>query len=143
MLLGAAMMANISAASSTDVSWAVRTKGLLDAAKTAVVYPGTNVTDVLFEAKCEEGLTCNVDQWSFKTYLARWMVETAQVQPRLVAEVMQFVEASAVGAAGCSGPGNACGTKWPYRSCLLATWWSRYCRHTLETQEEQQMMELL
>lgn len=113
VLLGAAMMANISAASSTDVSWAVRTKGLLDAAKTAFVYPGTNVTNVLFEAKCEEALTCNVDQWSFKTYLARWMVETAQVQPGLAAEVMQVVDASAVGAAaGCIGPGNACGTKW-------------------------------
>lgn len=69
--------------------------------------------DILYEVACEEGGTCNIDQQSFKGYLARWMGVTAKIAPFTYDLIMPTLRASAEGAArACSGDNNACGLRW-------------------------------
>lgn len=112
-LLGSAALANISTSNNSS-PWTARTKGLLNAVKAVFVYPNANSTNILYESKCEEASKCNTDQFSFKAYLSRWMVETAQMQPSLEPEIMPIIMGSAQGAAAaCAGNGDSTfGTKW-------------------------------
>lgn len=60
-------------------------------------------------------MNCNVDQQSFKAYLARWMAGTAKVAPFTHDAIMKRLRGSAVAAAKqCSGgeTGHTCGTRW-------------------------------
>ena len=110
-LYGAATLANYT--NNTQI-WVDRTIGLLAATDTFFT-PYENATDILFEAACELQSSCNVDQWSMKAYLARWMAASAVVAPYIKNRVSTRLRASAQGAASActSGSwGNTCGSRW-------------------------------
>lgn len=118
MLLGAAVLANISSSSSpttTNTStWTTRAQSLLTSASQIFFTPYPNATSILFEYMCEEASTCDSDQLSFKAYLSRWMVAATQMVPSLRPQVLSLLTASAKAAAlSCSGMNaSVCGTKW-------------------------------
>lgn len=69
----------------------------------------------MYEVACEPGGTCNIDQQSFKAYLARWMAASTKVAPWTAEQILPLLAASATAAAAsCTGgeTGNMCGTKW-------------------------------
>jgi mannan endo-1,6-alpha-mannosidase len=69
----------------------------------------------MYEVACEPPGTCEVDQRSFKAYLARWMAATTQLAPFTRDYIMPKLRASAQGAArACTGGLNSeeCGLKW-------------------------------
>lgn len=71
--------------------------------------------NIIFEVACEEIGTCNIDQRSFKAYLARWMAATAVKAPFTYPLLKPILEASARAAVGtCTGgnDGNQCGLRW-------------------------------
>lgn len=69
------------------------------------------------EISCEPYKTCNTDQRSFKAYLSSWMAATIPLAPFTHDQIMTKLRASAKAAAlQCSGPNNACGLHWVYRS---------------------------
>lgn len=110
-LYGAATLANYT--NNTQI-WVDRTTGLL-AATGSFFTPFENATNIMFEAACELQSSCNVDQWSMKAYLARWMAASAVVAPYIKDRVNTLLRASALGAASActSGAwGNTCGSKW-------------------------------
>jgi mannan endo-1,6-alpha-mannosidase len=94
--------------------WVQRTAGFLDA--TATFFgPFPNSTNIMFEAECELSSTCDVDQLSFKAYLARWLAGTSMLAPFTAGRVGTLLRTSAAGAAAaCTGGpyGNTCGAKW-------------------------------
>jgi mannan endo-1,6-alpha-mannosidase len=71
----------------------------------------------MFEA-CEPSGKCDVDQRSFKAYLARWMAATTKMAPYTAETIMPLLQASAVAAAKqCTGTAGlinnaACGIQW-------------------------------
>lgn len=94
--------------------WVDRTTGLLAATDT-FFSPFPNSTGIMFEAACELDSTCNVDQWSMKAYLSRWLATSSIVAPYIGGRVGALLRGSAVGAAmSCTGGnfGNTCGSKW-------------------------------
>ncbi|QDS76159.1 hypothetical protein FKW77_007491 [Venturia effusa] len=104
-MYGTAALANYT----VDPQWTQRTAGLL-AATSTFLSPFENATNVLFEAACELGSSCNVDQLSMKAYLIRWMAGTSILAPFTAPRVQEILRASAPGAAAaCDG---ACGSKW-------------------------------
>jgi mannan endo-1,6-alpha-mannosidase len=110
-LYGAAVMQNYTNASSI---WVDRTSGFLDATAT-FLSPFPNATNIIFEAECEKDLTCNVDQYSFKAYLVRWLADTSITAPFTAGRIAPILQTSAIGAAAActAGPyGNTCGAKW-------------------------------
>lgn len=110
-LYGAAIMANYT--NNTQI-WVDRTTGLLAATDTFFT-PYPNATDIMFEAACELQTSCNVDQWSMKAYLARWLATSSIVAPYIAGRVGTLLRASALGAVSActSGAyGNTCGSKW-------------------------------
>ncbi|KAL9129393.1 MAG: hypothetical protein Q9175_007306 [Cornicularia normoerica] len=113
MLLGTAILANISSSNSTSI-WATRAPGLLTSAQHVFFSPYPNATNVLFESMCEEASTCNNDQFSFKAYLSRWMTAATQMLPSLQTQVLDLIAPSTQAAAlSCSGMNaSICGTKW-------------------------------
>lgn len=50
----------------------MHTQGLIDGAN--AFFQG----QIMYEVACEPGNTCNIDQQSFKAYLARWMAATTR-----------------------------------------------------------------
>ena len=124
MLLGTAVLANISSpssANSTSSIWTARAQGILTAASSRFFTPFPNATSIMFESNCEAASTCDTDQLSFKAYLARWMLTAAQLAPDLKPQILTLITASAQGAAqSCSGSTRTeynnsttvCGTKW-------------------------------
>lgn len=69
----------------------------------------------MFEQACERQVTCNIDQRSFKAYLARFMALTVKMAPYTANLIMPKLRTSAVAAARqCSNglDGNTCGMKW-------------------------------
>jgi mannan endo-1,6-alpha-mannosidase len=110
-LYGAAVMQNYT--NGTQL-WVDRVTGFLDAT-TTFISPYPNSTYILFEAMCEQRSACNVDQFSFKAYLARWLAATSLLAPFTAARVGVIIQTSAMGAAAActAGPyGNTCGAKW-------------------------------
>ncbi|KAG7108888.1 Mannan endo-1 like protein [Verticillium longisporum] len=79
----------------------------------------------MFEQRCEPFKQCNIDQSSFKGYLARWMAGTAQVVPDLFDRIMGLLRPNAQSVASvCVGDpdqgfpgigGTACGLAWQPR----------------------------
>jgi mannan endo-1,6-alpha-mannosidase len=110
-LYGSAVMQNYT---NGTQPWVDRVAGFLDATST-FISPYPNATGILFEAMCEKRAACNVDQVSFKAYLARWLAATSQLAPFTSGRVGAILQASAMGAAAActAGPyGNTCGEKW-------------------------------
>lgn len=69
----------------------------------------------MYEVACESNGKCDVDQLSFKAYLARWMAATTKMAAFTTAFIMPKLQASAAAAAQqCSGgkDGVTCGLKW-------------------------------
>lgn len=92
--------------------WRVHTQGLIDGAK--VFFDG----QIMYEVACEPGGTCNIDQQSFKAYLARWMAATTKVAPWTSEQILPLLSASATAAAQtCVGgeTGTMCGTQWNFQ----------------------------
>ncbi|EGY18904.1 hypothetical protein VD0002_g3499 [Verticillium dahliae] len=115
-LHGAAVMHNVTG----DDKWRTRTVGLLDETEKTFFQNG-----VMFEQRCEPFKQCNIDQSSFKGYLARWMAGTAQVVPDLFDRIMGLLRPNAQSVASvCVGDpdqgfpgigGTACGLAWQPR----------------------------
>lgn len=81
--------------------------------------------NVMWEAACEGVNRCDVDQQSFKAYLARWMAATTKMAPYTYDTVMGKLGPSAAAAAlQCSGGdnGRTCGMKWTQGSTWDGTW---------------------
>jgi mannan endo-1,6-alpha-mannosidase len=101
-----------------DKTWKDRTSGFLKHAQTLFFSPFENSTNVMYEWACETGESgrhCNLDQQSFKAYLARFMAKTALLAPFTKDTITSYLKTSAVGAAkSCSGgaDGATCGSKW-------------------------------
>jgi mannan endo-1,6-alpha-mannosidase len=69
----------------------------------------------MVEYACEPLNNCNVDQRSFKAYLARWLAATVQLAPFTAGQIMPWLSTSANAAAkACSDTsgGVACGRAW-------------------------------
>jgi mannan endo-1,6-alpha-mannosidase len=107
MLLGAA---NLYSYTNNSAKWQERVSGLLKG--TDVFFPENNF---MVEVACENVNMCDVDQHSFKAYLARWMAATTKLAPFTFDDVMAKLGPSAQAAAQqCSGGdnGRTCGLKW-------------------------------
>lgn len=110
-LHGAAVLANTTTQST---NWTARTIGLLNGAAT-FLSPFQNATDVMYEQQCELTWDCNVDQYSFKAYLSRWLAQTSILVPLSSAGIRQVLRTSAAAAAEtCIGGINniTCGARW-------------------------------
>ncbi|KIV90968.1 hypothetical protein PV10_05566 [Exophiala mesophila] len=106
-LVGAANMYNFTGGASV---WEERLTGIIQRIGEVFVRDG-----VLFEVACEDIGTCNIDQRSFKAYLARWMAATAVRAPFTYPMLKPLLETSAMAAAStCHGgeSGTQCGLKW-------------------------------
>lgn len=69
----------------------------------------------MFEVACETNGKCDLDQRSFKAYLARWMGHTMKVAPFTQDTILPLLKSSATAAAKqCNaGPNQTtCGLKW-------------------------------
>jgi mannan endo-1,6-alpha-mannosidase len=95
----------------TQEYWRTHTAGLVEGSR----FFFYEDTDTMFEIACEARANCNVDQLSFKAYLARWMAGTAKVAPQHYDYIMKRLRGSAAAAAKqCTGgeKGITCGTRW-------------------------------
>lgn len=89
--------------------WRTRLKGLIDGA--SVFF----LNNVMTEVACENNGKCDVDQQSFKAYLARFMGYTAIVAPWTRSLIDPLLQASAQAAAKqCNAGANqtTCGLRW-------------------------------
>lgn len=94
-----------------DKTWKDRTSGFLERAGAFFKNPG-NAPDVMFEV-CEPSGKCNIDQFSFKAYLGRWMAKTAVLAPFTKDTITKYLKSSAVAAAKvCGDDGASCPSRW-------------------------------
>lgn len=108
-LLGASVMYNYTNGSAL---WQERVNGILNATS---IFFATKPANVMYEVACEPTNTCDTDNYSFKAYLARWLVASIKYAPFIQTTVMPWIQASATAAAlQCSGGpnGQMCGMKW-------------------------------
>lgn len=118
-LLGAAAMYNYT----TDLGdqnnsalWAERVNGLLTGAQVFFIGDEKNI---MTEVACESVHLCDLDQQSFKAYLARWMAATTKWAPWTYSTIKPLLDASATAAAQqCTGDNNGrmCGLMWANNS---------------------------
>jgi mannan endo-1,6-alpha-mannosidase len=116
-LLGAANMYNYTNAS---LKWEIRVNGMMRGI--SVFFPERNVMQ---EVACESIGKCDVDQHSFKAYLARWMAATTKMAPFTFDLVMSYLAPSALAAAEqCSGGenGRTCGLRWAMNTTWDGSW---------------------
>ncbi|KAL9624684.1 MAG: hypothetical protein Q9160_001038 [Pyrenula sp. 1 TL-2023] len=105
-LYGAANMFNYT--NGAD-KWKSRVDGILQGA--GVFFQN----DVMYEVACEKNGKCNIDQRSFKAYLARWMAATTKLAPYTYDQIMPKIQASSrAAAAQCNAgqDGTQCGLQW-------------------------------
>jgi mannan endo-1,6-alpha-mannosidase len=113
-LYGAAVMWNQTTGSEQAV-WEDRVWGIFNRTVSSFFLGDTGI---MRETACEfedRPPNCNVDQTTFKAYLARWLTSSAKVAPFLGGIVEGLMKRSAVAAAGsCTGgsTGTQCGMKW-------------------------------
>lgn len=110
-LHGAAVLANSTVHPN---EWTSRTIRLLNGAS-AFISPFPNATNIIYEQQCEQKWDCNVDQCSFKAYLARWLGQTSILVPRTAERIREVLKASSAAAcATCTGGGDkiTCGARW-------------------------------
>lgn len=120
MLGGAAYMYNYT--NGSDV-WLGRINEILDSTF-QLFFPAKYGGNIMQELQCETLLNCNMDQKSFKAYLARWMAVTSVLVPSTAPLITPKLAASAQAAAGqCSGgeSGRQCGMQW-----FTTTWDGTY-----------------
>jgi mannan endo-1,6-alpha-mannosidase len=105
-LMGSAVMFDVT----KDQIWSDRTARLLKNANDNFFE-----NNIMFEKMCERKAACNVDQLSFKAYLARWMANAVTLLPAFQGTIIPLLHASAEGAKkSCTGGGNGqmCGSRW-------------------------------
>jgi mannan endo-1,6-alpha-mannosidase len=71
------------------------------------------------EVACEDGNNCDVDQQSFKGYLARWWGAAMKLAPYIEATVFPLLQSTAQAAiATCTGgdDGQQCGLRWTMKA---------------------------
>ncbi|RVD85086.1 uncharacterized protein DFL_003417 [Arthrobotrys flagrans] len=111
IMAGCAAMYNFTEGEKREY-WKEQLDNVLNATIATFIDPETGA---LKEIQCQESDTCNMDQRSFKAYLARWMGYTTQVAPYTYATIMSHLRKNAaLAAATCIGEprGTACGQKW-------------------------------
>ena len=89
--------------------WEERLRGMITGAG---VFFNNNV---MYEVACEPNGMCNIDQRSFKAYLARWMAATMVRAPFTRELLLPLLQTSAKAAAkSCTGgsDGKQCGLQW-------------------------------
>ena len=94
--------------------WADRLSGFLKQTQLKFFPTGQGNGTVMVEI-CEATQKCNVDQWSFKAYLARWLAISAQLAPFTYPTIAPILAANGNAAAQtCTGgdAGNICGSRW-------------------------------
>lgn len=73
-------------------------------------------TNIMVETACETGNTCNIDQRTFKAYLARWMAAAIKVAPwteELLTTMLTASREAAALACNDKGDGTAeCSLRW-------------------------------
>ncbi|RAL10192.1 glycoside hydrolase family 76 protein [Aspergillus homomorphus CBS 101889] len=109
-LLGAAHMWN----RTDDEVWRQRIYGLLEAQSIFLSFNESS-KNVFYESACELWNTCQVDQFSFKAYLFRWMADTIKLAPFTHDIIMARLRPTAQAAAAqCVGghTGTFCGMQW-------------------------------
>ncbi|KAK4145387.1 glycosyl hydrolase family 76-domain-containing protein [Dichotomopilus funicola] len=114
-LLGAAAMYNASTTAAQAETWRERVDGLLNGS--LLFFTGAT-KDIMTEVACEPVDLCDLDQQSFKAYLARWMAATTKWAPWTYGRIKPLLEASAIAATStCTGGDNdrMCGLKWNTR----------------------------
>ncbi|KAF1926235.1 glycoside hydrolase family 76 protein [Didymella exigua CBS 183.55] len=102
---GAAAMWNVT----QNELWRDRLQGLIDGI--SVFFKD----GVMIEVACENNNKCDIDQRSFKAYLARWLGYTAIVAPWTRDQIDPLLKASAKAAAAqCNGGKDqvSCGLRW-------------------------------
>ncbi|KAK1826696.1 glycosyl hydrolase family 76-domain-containing protein [Podospora conica] len=110
-LLGAAAMYNNSEGQAREV-WRERVDGMLNG--TMVFFAGPD-KNIISEVACEPVALCDLDQQSFKAYLARWMAATIKWAPWTGDRIRPLLETSAKAALStCVGGDNKrmCGHNW-------------------------------
>lgn len=117
-LLGAAAMYNYTAESDpgNNQLWKERVDALINGSQVFFIGPQK---DTMSEVACESVNLCDLDQQSFKAYLARWMAATTKWAPWTYASVKPKLDASAMAAAQqCTGGSNGrmCGLRWANNS---------------------------
>lgn len=120
MLAGAAYMYNYTNGSEV---WLGRVNEILNSTF-QLFFPEKYGGQIMSELQCEEQLNCNMDQKSFKAYLARWMAVTSLLVPSTAPLINPKLAASAQAAAGqCVGgqSGRQCGLQW-----FTTTWDGTY-----------------
>jgi mannan endo-1,6-alpha-mannosidase len=117
LIHGAATLANIT--DPTTTPWHTRAMGLLGAATTRFFGPYPNATGIMYEYQCERSTSCNVDELSFKAYLARWINGANMMVPGLSFWTQAWLlkpsakaAAQACSPAGSGQKGLQCGGKW-------------------------------
>lgn len=110
-LVGAANMYNFTNGSQI---WEDRLNGIISGINAIFLKK-----NIITEQACESVSTCNIDQRSFKAYLARWMAATIVRAPFTYGQLKPILETSAQAAASvCTGGNNgtSCGLRWDFGS---------------------------
>ena len=92
--------------------WRTKLTGIIEGAS---VFFSKDAPNVMFEVACENNGKCDVDQRSFKAYLARWMGWTIKVAPWTREMILPKLQASAEAAAKQCNAGEdqqTCGLRW-------------------------------
>lgn len=78
-------------------------------------FPAGDGNKIMVEISCEPLSNCDTDNFTFKSYVIRWLALTAQLVPTTAASIWPYIQASGKGAAGqCDGgtDGMTCGFEW-------------------------------
>lgn len=105
-MLGVANMYNFT---NGNPLWEDRLRGIITGA--GVFFKD----EIMYEVACEPNGKCNIDQRSFKAYLARWMAATMVRAPFTRPLLLPLLQKSAMAAAkSCTGgdDGQQCGLQW-------------------------------
>ena len=73
------------------------------------------LNNVVYESSCEPYNTCTDQNYSFKSYLIRWLAATTKLAPFVHNQIMPILQGTAKAAAAqCTGgtSGTMCGNKW-------------------------------
>ncbi len=130
-LYGSAVLYNYTNGSSL---WQERTQGFLNASA-HFFSPFGNATNIMYEPACETVYTCDVDEFSFKGYLSRFMWATTLLAPWSASAITTLLTTTSQAAArSCSGgtDNQTCGTRW-YEAGWDDTWGVGQQMSALET----------
>lgn len=78
-------------------------------------FPPKMGPEIMVEVACEPSSTCDVDDFTFKSFTLRWLGLVTQLAPTLAPTITPYLQTSGKGAAGqCSGgtDGMTCGFEW-------------------------------